>query len=691
MDSANTGQEDYPAIFKLWVLRILVLLGSHKDGIEMTSPRMAEVIGVDDFCEIETRHADSEKRKEALSRLRQLHAAAEKEMKDTRVPETVYRNIAHLSTIIGLNDVECRVMEFAVLTERLNDFFQGCSVRRICGIEKLISATLGLQPKDVKKALSRNGKLSQSGILTVSKRTRRDGFDEIINIFPESLSETIDCADVESFMSLFSRVIREESAPSLGLRDYSHIDLTLKVLIPYLDKALKNKKRGVNIFIYGRAGTGKTELTRVLAQELQCRALAITSEDEDGDPADDRVRLRAFLMAQQLFYSRRNFLVFDEAGEIFGENNSPFRRKSSSEEYKGWFIKALEGNKIPTIWLANSIDNIDPALARRFDMIFEMPVPSRKQRETLIQKSCNGFASKKTVDKIAQVEVLTPAVITRASSVVREAFSNRPKIEKERAFEKLVSCTLEAQGHKPLRKDDPNVLPGYYGLEYLNTDANLFSIAEGMAAIKSGRLCLYGPPGTGKTAFARWLAQRLDVSLNIKRASDLISCWLGETEANIAKAFQEAERDGALLLIDEADSFLQDRRGAQRSWEITAVNEMLTQMESFSGIFVASTNLMDSLDQAALRRFDAKLKFGYMSHEQALRLLQNQCLALGISVLSERLPARLGKLAVLTPGDFATVARRHRFQPFKSAEEVIDKLEEECSLKEDFRSAIGFA
>ena len=59
----------------------------------------------------------------------------------------------------------------------------------------------------------------------------------------------------------------------------------------------------------------------------------------------------------------------------------------------------------------------------------------------------------------------------------------------------------------------------------------------------------------------------------------------------------------AILLIDEVDSFLQDRRHAQRSWELSGVNEMLTQMESYQGVFIGSTNLMSSLDSAALRRF----------------------------------------------------------------------------------------
>jgi SpoVK/Ycf46/Vps4 family AAA+-type ATPase len=99
---------------------------------------------------------------------------------------------------------------------------------------------------------------------------------------------------------------------------------------------------------------------------------------------------------------------------------------------------------------------------------------------------------------------------------------------------------------------------------------------------------------------------------------------LGETEQNLARMFQDAAADNVVLLLDEADSFLQDRRGAERSWEVSQVNEMLTQMETFQGVFVASTNLMESLDQASLRRFDIKVKFDFLGRDQIVtyRILQ---------------------------------------------------------------------
>lgn len=254
------------------------------------------------------------------------------------------------------------------------------------------------------------------------------------------------------------------------------------------------------------------------------------------------------------------------------------------------------------------------------------------------------------------------------------------------AIDKLFFTSLEIQEPPSGLSNTVTFDPA---LIHANTD--LFALAKGLANSKFGQICLYGPSGTGKTAFARWLADQLGVPLLEKRASDLISAYVGETERNIAQAFREAKCNQSLLLIDEVDSFLQDRRGARQSWEVTAVNEMLTQMEAYSGLFIASTNFMDSLDQAVLRRFDLKVKFDYLKPEQAWQMLVRQSDSMGINEPSEISRSELARLAVLTPGDFSVVARQHRFRPLSNVSEFIGALKQECDFKEDGRrSSIGF-
>ena len=179
----------------------------------------------------------------------------------------------------------------------------------------------------------------------------------------------------------------------------------------------------------------------------------------------------------------------------------------------------------------------------------------------------------------------------------------------------------------------------------------------------------------------------------IRRASDLVSKFVGETEQQMAAMFREAEAEKAVLLLDEADSFLQDRRGAQRTYEVTEVNEMLQGMERFNGIFVCTTNLMDSIDQAALRRFTFKIRFKPLTREQRERMFVVEALAGDTAALTPDCAQRLAKLEQLCPGDFAAVKRQVEILAETLApEEFLAQLEAEHRIKPEVREsrAIGF-
>lgn len=123
------------------------------------------------------------------------------------------------------------------------------------------------------------------------------------------------------------------------------------------------------------------------------------------------------------------------------------------------------------------------------------------------------------------------------------------------------------------------------------------------------------------------------------------------------------------------------------------VNELLTQLERFDGLFIASTNLMHNLDQAALRRFDLKACFSYLKSAQAQQLLQAHCQQLGLTVCDSSLH-RVTTSALLTPGDFNAIRRQARFQPFASAQDFVTALLTDMALKSqtqlDKSKGIGF-
>lgn len=504
-------------------------------------------------------------------------------------------------------------------------------------------------------------------------------FDKTTGVTPIILSAPI------SEENLQSAFFKEAPETALTLNDFSHLEQVETAVLPYLKTAVEQQRPSVNILIYGAPGSGKTELTRVLSKTLNCRTYEIAVDTERHSRLDAWQIANTCLRAQ-----KHNLPVLDEAEDVFNEDIQLSGSGKPVRSNKAKINKFLETNACPTLWLTNSLENMDPAMLRRFDVILESAAPTEPQRRAIIDKSVGDIFSPSLKARLTATPKLTPGVITRVKSVV-EALALPAELRDKRGLE-LINDVLRAQRAGTVAPIAP-VTDSVYSTDFVNTDTDLSALAEGLRHHPSAHLCLYGVPGTGKSAYAAWLAKTLGKPLLKKKASDLLDRYVGGTEALIVEAFAQAAKKNAALLIDEADSFLQDRSRSEHSWETTQVNEMLTQMESFEGLVIATTNLIDTLDAASLRRFDLKAKFGYLRPEQGLKFFRRWSEKMGIDV-TDTAASRIARMDTLAPGDFAAVARQAQFRPVTSSEDFAERLTLGCRMKDVNRgktTTIGFA
>ncbi|MDE2296971.1 MAG: AAA family ATPase, partial [Burkholderiales bacterium] len=329
----------------------------------------------------------------------------------------------------------------------------------------------------------------------------------------------------------------------------------------------------------------------------------------------------------------------------------------------------------------------------------ELKSPPPGAREALVARAlagvdvAAGFAA-----KLAERKGLTPAQIRTAVKFANLAIDPAPGEGQAAQMQALIERQLvnadKALGNTGAERGARRVVTTYdLGLVHTESKFEVPRIVEALRRRTYGTLCFYGPPGTGKTALAEHIAHELQRALMVRQASDIMSKYVGETEQNMAKMFEEAQTENAVLLLDEADSFLRSRRLAERNYEVSEVNEMLQGMERFAGVFICTTNLFQELDEAALRRFTFKIRFKPLTAEQRERMFVAEALGGDASRLTREQASRLAQLGALAPGDFAAVQRQVdvlgiAFEP----DEFLSQLEAEHRVKPEVREqrGIGF-
>ena len=551
-------------------------------------------------------------------------------------------------------------------------------------ISSILACVLGLGKKEAHRLVMPSSPLIKSGIMKFDSGNIAFGGTGTgaLQLFP-SLSRCL-ARPYKSLDEMNGDLLGRPCQTDLSWSDFEHLGAEAEFIKKMFGGAVTQQGIGVNVLLYGPPGTGKTEFAKALCQDMGINLISIGETDDRGDEPIRGERLQQLSLAQRLLRnSEGTALLVDEMDDLVGAN--PGGGPGGFGGPRGSLVylhRIMEETPVPVIWTTNDIQNARSSVRRRFTSAMEFRIPPTFVRKRLWSKMIDDAklsAEAGDIDRIASDFDAPPGLLSNAVSATR--YANGDMEDLRLSIQQIMKAT---NGGRPVRVVTNRRVE--FNHELLNTDIDLESI-KNIVVHASRRenmsMCLFGAPGTGKSAFVRYIAEALGMEVLQKRASDLVSKWVGDTEKSIARAFEEARSAGQFLVFDEADSLLRDRTEAGHSWEISQVNEMLTWMETYELPFACTTNLDNVLDKASLRRFTFKVKFETLTGRQNMVAFKYyfDCKA----------PLELKAMANLTPGDFAVVKNKARIMGVENeAGPLLAMLKEELRAKEGNKPTFGF-
>lgn len=527
-----------------------------------------------------------------------------------------------------------------------------------------------------------------SSLLRSDKSLKTYDFISVDGDYNPALNE---CIENQSIDPYFSNVLKPlDCGDAYALDSFSVNQESTELCLDLL-----NGKNPVSILFYGEPGSGKTELAKSLCRQTGKKIFIFKNEAEGENKRLDVLgRLACLLTMEQ----KDSIFIVDEADSLLKTMDATFFGLVPSKN-KGVVNKMLENSKAKVIYIINHQSLIDESTRRRFTFSVKFESMSASMLRSIAKSKLEPLnLTDKTKDELLDILNKRPLTGASVENLVKaiEGMAGKSDAEILKKAEIVVKeNSLLLDGKQKMRQNvkeqyDPAVLNASMDPQKIvGMVQNAVKFAEKHKEMENGvRMLFYGLSGTGKTELARYISESIEKPLLLIRASDILGCYVGETEKNIRKAFEEAERSDSVLLFDEADTFFSDRNKAKNSWERSMVNEFLTQMEEFSGILICTTNLRKIMDPAMQRRFHILVEFKPMKFEGIKKMADKYFPDL---CFFNKEIKELEGLESVTPGDFGALASRARFMDPADVDRtfILEELKKMQAEKEVERK-IGF-
>lgn len=563
-------------------------------------------------------------------------------------------NVDRLGTLLGLSESEKRLFSLQLNRDATGygPLYRTLTSGQVLSILTL-TTVLDVSAKELHAMLDDSGRLVSSGLLSVRHNPLTIG--GVSEHLRAVLSVEAD-EEWDFFKRFVAPIVVKPSTSALGRLDERDRAVLTKLMTMAIPEG------GVHVLAHGPSSIDKRDL---IARELENVGEVYSVVSKEVPPGDRPIWVH---VAQRWVRQHRPHavLVIDDTERILSSRAvsfmSLFGLSEGVDEDSEDLASDDELTRAPIrcVWLANRPRMLSERNLGEFLFHCEVRPGSRADRRGRIAAIVAEAGLGESIEaSLAKYSMLAEQPVRQAARLAMLLHTEDDTAGREATIKRAVQQAQRVLGRDGVEELRESVTHYDLGLLNLNSRFSPEQIVSSLRARQSGSLLFHGIPGAGKTQFAEYLAVQLDRPILMKRASDILSKWVGESEQNIAGMFEEAEHEGAILFIDEADSFLRDRTLARAEWSVTQVNELLQHLERASGVVICATNLMGDIDAAAMRRFTFKIEFKALREDQAWQMF---CTESGFEPetdagLTQAYRERLGRIRHLAPGDFATVKR----------------------------------
>lgn len=493
---------------------------------------------------------------------------AYKEEENNLSPDAFLRNLRRMGDLVGFNELQIGALEYVYALSNVDPaytkFFQDVLRGQSSKFPALIAMVMGKpqEYKEIAKNFGVSGTFSSYGIIEYEDMDRDE---EGVPIIDEGLRYSMSDGDIEAD-NLIDMVVGKPATTTLTIEEnFAHLADEAERITNIIIKAIEQKKKGINIALYGPAGSGKTELAKAIAKKLNLRLFAIGESEGDNmqysvdDKKSSSKRLSSLLRAQAILKDQGNAVVLmDEFEDLLLKGTDT--EKTADPESKILLNRTLEENQVVTIWACNDIGKFHASMRQRF---FASAFVG--YQPTLIRKDIWQYHMTANKLNFTDAQILglarqydaPPRVI---SQVCAAASLLGGKIDV--IHDQMEDKAKLLYGNR-YAMENGALVPESYDTAYISCDKNIDELTASMIdASKQNMpysLLIAGGKGTGKSTYGFYLAEKMIRSPMVADMKELIEpSQQAAPEDKLCSVFNMAADTRSLLMIDNLQALFRN-------------------------------------------------------------------------------------------------------------------------------------